>query len=208
MTKSRQVQSQLRNLIIVTLLTWLVGMILIPFALSVVSANRWYNMVLSPPIAGQGGLVWASVDWSTGPVRRVSSIAIPDDSGRLGGLLGVREVPNWTLASQERPAVNGEIILETAVGIPFTMTRHAERHPPINPTIGYFVHSSVIFRSLWTGLPGPATEPTRWVWWGIVGNLIVWALIGLGAQRVLTAWRGRSSVAVRRRACAEAASIR
>jgi hypothetical protein len=169
----------------------LAGLILIPILLGNLSSLMWYNVVLSPPLAGQLPLSWVTTDWSMGPLRRVSSIAFPADAGRTAEVLGIRSAPSWTLAATKQPTLNGEIIFESATGFPFVMAKHARRHAPLT-TLGRGVQIYVEISPFnWTGLNGPATEPTRWVWWGIVGNLIVWALIGLGAQRVFVAWRGK-----------------
>jgi hypothetical protein len=169
----------------------LLGLLVVPILLANLSSLLWYNVVLVPPLPGTGALSWVSIDWTMGPLRRVSSMAVPVDAGRMGDNLGLREVAPWTLAAANPPTVNGEIIFESATGFPFVMAKHARRHAPLAaPGRGAQIYVEISPFN-WTGLNGPATEPTRWVWMGILRNMVVWALIGLIAQRILMAWRGK-----------------
>ncbi|MDX2018180.1 MAG: hypothetical protein SFY95_11160 [Planctomycetota bacterium] len=129
-----------------------------------------------------GPIAWGSMKGDSWPIQIVYSAAVDPTFSGPGAPMGTKYSAPWSFVHREPATQFGERVFETAIGLPFPMTIHTRRFVPAVPNV---VPMTIALPSF-TGLPGPATEPTRWIWWGIVGNLIVWGALGFAVGRWLS----------------------
>jgi hypothetical protein len=177
-----QPRRSLFRLVLPLLIAWGIALVLhYPVLTSITCFRSTGAMLFHVTPTTTGPIAWGSMKGDSWPIQIVYSAAVDPTYNGPGAPMGTKYSAPWSLVHRESPTTFGERVFETAIGLPFPMTIHTRRFVPAVPNV---VAMTIALPSF-TGLPGPATEPTRWIWWGIVGNLIVWGALGLAVGRWL-----------------------